>query len=136
MRIDLKRLIADRDLDKVELAKVLFPGNLHPSSALARVLQGRARLKEEQIYRLSIYTGLSIDSLYADLLYWKTQQQNDVVRFSRDSYTAIYSPATGITKIYHLENLLATQVLGAPNQLLSEYFQQIDEIIINKSVSV
>lgn len=134
MRIDLSAIIADRDLDRTALAKVLFPSNEHPMPALTRVLQGRARLKEEQIYRLSLFTGLSIDALYKDSLYWKITQHEELVRFSRDNYSAIYSPATGITKIYHLESLIATQTISASNQLLADYFREIHEIITLKSV--
>jgi hypothetical protein len=134
MRIDLNAIIVDRDLDRPTLAKVLFPSNEHPMPALNRVIQGRARLKEEQIYRLSLFTGLSIDALYKDPLYWKITQHEDLVRFSRDNYSAIYSPSTGITKIYHLESLIATQTISASNQLLADYFREIHEIITLKSV--
>jgi len=136
MRIDLKRVIEDRDLDRGQLAQALFPANLHPAAALSRLLLSRARMKEEQIYRLSIFTGLSIDALYMDALYWKTTTHDDVVRFSKDNYCAIYSPATGVTKIYHLEKEIAVHVIGFSQKPFAEYFRELDQIIINQSVSV
>lgn len=134
MNIDLKKLIDSRNLDKKELAKVLFPKAKHPAPALARILAGKAQMQEAQIYRLSMLSGLSIDALYYESLNWKQTVKNGLIRFTLDNYSAIYSPETGITKIYHLESLLATHVLSSPNQPLSDYLTEINRIVINKSV--
>jgi hypothetical protein len=134
MNIDLKKLIDSRNLDKKELAKVLFPKAKHPAPALARILSGKAQMQEAQIYRLSMLSGLSIDALYYESLNWKQTVKNGLIRFTLDNYSAIYSPETGITKIYHLESLLATHVLSSPNQPLSDYLTEINRIVINKSV--
>jgi hypothetical protein len=134
MNIDLRTLIQARNLDKKELAKVLFPKAKHPAMALARLLSGRAKMNEQQIYRLSMFSGLSIDALYYESLHWKQVAHNGLIRFTLDDYSAIYSPTMGITKIYHLESLLATHVLSSPNQPLSDYLTEINRIVINKSV--
>jgi hypothetical protein len=134
MNVNLKKLIEIRNLDKKELSKVLFPKSKHPMSALSRMASGKSSMNEEQLYRLSMFTGLSIDALYYDSMQWKQTAQNGLLRFTLDDYSAIYSPQTGITKIYHLESLLATHVLSSPNQPLSDYLTEINRIVINKSV--
>jgi len=134
MRINLKKLIEDRDLDRAQLAKVLFPDNLHPSVALTRCLSESTALKEEQIFRLSMFTNLSIDALYEESIQWKNRAQGGLVRFTRDEYTAVFSPETGITKIYHLESLMATHTISRGLTPLSEYLEEINNVIINKSI--
>jgi hypothetical protein len=134
MKIDLKKLIENRALNRPSLAKVLYPKAQHPSIALTRLINGRSRLSEEQIYRLSIFTGLSVDALYQDALYWKQASQSGLVRFTCDNFSAVYSPQTGITKVYELDSLLATHILSKPNQPLSEYLSEINQIVINKSL--
>lgn len=134
MNIDVKKLITVRKLDKKELSKVLYPKAKHPSPALSRLLSGKSKLSEEQIYRLAMFTGLSIDALYYDSMQWSMKSSDSLIRFTLDNYSAIYSPQTGITKIYHLESLLATHVISTPNQPLSDYLTEINRIVINKSV--
>lgn len=134
MNVNLRKLIEVRNLDKKELAQVLFPRIKYPAAALSRVISGRAKMHETQLYRLSMFTGLSIDALYYDSMQWKQTAQNGLLRFTLDDYSAIYSPETGITKIYHLESLMATHVLSSPNQPLSDYLTEINRIVINKSV--
>ena len=134
MNIDLKKLIEVRKLDKKQLAKVLFPKAKHPTPALTRVLIGKSKLSEEQIYRLAMFSDLSIDALYFESMQWTMKSSDSIIRFTLDSYSAIYSPQTGITKIFHLETLLATHVMSAPNQPLSDYLTEKNRIVINKSV--
>jgi len=129
MRIDLKKLIQELDLDKSTLAQVLFPTNSHPSQALARLLQRNVSLKEKQIYRLSMFTGLSIDSLYEDSLLWKMETLEETLKFTRGDYTAIYYPNTGFTKVYELNSPLAVKIVSVRTESLSEYLADVDEVI-------
>ncbi len=134
MRIDLSKLIEERKLDKKALACVLFPNNNFPSMALQRVLQRETCLDEQQIYRLSVYCQLSIDALYSESMYWKQSSSNGLVRFSLDNYNAIYSPTTGITKIYDLESLFSTTLMSQNTLTLSEYLNTLNTIINNQKV--
>ena len=134
MNINLRQLIKDRKLDRAQLSVALFPTSKHPAMALTRLLSGRSKLSEQQIFRLAIHTGLTTDALYEQSHQWKQVSQGGLLRFIRDNYIAVYSPATGITKVYHLETLLATHILSAPNQPLSEYLSEINRIVINKSI--
>lgn len=134
MNINLRKLIQDRKLNRSHLAQVLFPTNKHPNVALTRLLAGRSKLVEDQIFRLAMFTGLSVDALYAESLHWKHTAQNGLVRFTMDEYSAVYSPTTGITKVYHLESLLATHIISKPNQPLQDYLTEINQIVINKQV--
>lgn len=135
-RINLAQLIQDRDLDRKQLAKVLFPKNLHPSQALTRVLANRTSLREEQVYRLSIFTGLSMEALYAGTLHWKMEAKEGLIRFTRDEYVAVYSATTGVTKIYRLDSLLATHTISKLNQPLEQYLEEINTIVTEKSIRV
>lgn len=135
MRINLHKLMVDRKIDRKDLAAVLFPGHKYSAVALTRLLSGRSKLGEEQIYRLSIFTGLSIDALYADTMQWKQTSDAGFIRFTMDQFRAVYAPANGVTKIYHLEKLLATHILSKPNQPLSDYLREITDIVVSKSIN-
>jgi hypothetical protein len=123
-----------RNLDKSHLADLLFPKHRHPGIAFSRLINGRSKLDEKQIFRLAMFCNLSIDQLYEESMNWKMTSREGLVRFTLDNFSAIYSPVTGITKIYHLESLLATHVLSKPNQPLSEYLAEINNLVINKSI--
>jgi hypothetical protein len=134
MLIDIRKLMQERNLDRSTLARVLFPLNKHPNMALTRHMCGSSQLTESQIYRLSIYTCLPIEALYEEFIAWKKKEENGLVRFSRDTYSAIYSPVTGITKIYQFDSLLATHIISKSNQPLNEYLEEVNQVIINNSI--
>jgi len=135
-KINLSKLIEDRGLDRAQLAKVLFPTNLHPAQALTRAMSRGVSLREEQVYRLSMFTGLSMEALYEGSLQWVGQAKDRLIRFTRDEFVAVYSAETGLTKVYHLNSLFATHTLSKLNQPLDEYLQEINNIITEKSVRV
>jgi hypothetical protein len=134
MKIQLSKLIKERNLDRNQLAPVLFPTAKHPRMSVTRLLSGKSKLTEEQIYRLSIFTGLSIDALYEQTLCWKQHTHKGLVRFTTDSYSAIYSPSTGITKVYHLSSLIATHTISSPHQTIEQYLSALNDIIVSKQV--
>lgn len=133
MKIELREMIKEMDLNKRELSLVLFPKAKHPAMALTRLISGRSKLNEQQIYRLSIFTGIPIEGLYKESLYWKTTAREGLVYFTKRNYRAIYDPSTGITKVYSLDSLLATHVVSSPMQPLSDYLTEINSIIINSN---
>jgi hypothetical protein len=134
MKINIKKLIEERNLDRASLAVALFPTAKHPAIALTRLVANRSRLNDEQIYRLSIFCDLSIEQMYEQSLYWKQHSNGGLVRFTMDNWSAILNPATGITKVYMLESLVTTHVLSAMNQPLSTYLSELNQIVINKQV--
>jgi hypothetical protein len=134
MRINLRLLIQTLSLDRKELARALFPGHKRPELALSRVVAKKSELRETQMLRLAIFSGLSIDALYESSAQWKMKVESDLIRFTRGEFVAVYSPKTGITKIYSLETVIATHFLSKPTQPLSEYLEEITRIVINKSI--
>ena len=134
MRVDLQNLIDNLQLDKKALAKVLFPKSLHPDLALSRLMTKRSKMDEQQVYVLATYTGMSVDSLYKPAMYWKHEVMNNRVRFTNGDYTALYDPATGITKILLLNKQIALHTLSGNMQPLSEYLQQLNQIILTQQI--
>lgn len=134
MRIELQTLIDQLHLSKKDVALVMFPDSGYPLMSLNRLLVGRSRLNEWQVYRLATYTGLSIDALYDSQMFWKYAERDNMLRFTNSKYTALYDPQTGITKILLLEKQIAVHTLSPKTVTLEEYLTSINQIIINQSI--
>jgi hypothetical protein len=66
-KIDITAIIQKHALDPREVAFQLFPTNTWPDTALARVIQKKTLLNEEQIFKLAELTGGTIDELYTNI---------------------------------------------------------------------
>jgi|TARA_R110000782_G_scaffold110852_2_gene200323 hypothetical protein len=64
-KIDIPAIIQKHALDPRKVAFEMFPTNTWPDSALARVIQKKTLLNEEQIFKLAKLTGGTIDALYS-----------------------------------------------------------------------
>ena len=134
MTVDLADLIHKLSLDKKLLAKVLFPENSRPMLALSRLVTGRSRLNDEQLFRLSTFTNLPVDALYKSSAYWKSITQNHSIRFTNGNYTALYDSQTGIVKVLHLNKQIAVHVIAPKVVTLTEFLQSINLIIVKQQI--
>jgi hypothetical protein len=134
MTVDLADLIDKLRLDKKVLAKVLFPEFKRRDLALSRYLNNRTRLNDEQLYRLSTFTGLPIDSLYKSSVHWKSVTQGSKTRFTWGEYTALYDQETGIVKVLHLSKQIALHVIAPKVITLTEFLQSINSIIVKQQI--
>lgn len=125
---DLKEIIEKQNLVVKEVAKELFPTNKYPKLALDRVLSGKAFLDTNQVSKLSMMTGISIEKLYSGGQ-WKASATDDKLKFTSENYTAELNTETWITKIYHKDSLFHEAIIHNGNIALSEYLTKLTNII-------
>lgn len=77
-KINLTDLVENSNYKPEEIAKELFPDNLHPFLAYKRVARGDAVLDADQIVRLSDLLGVSIESLFSAGP-WKMKTRNNLI---------------------------------------------------------
>lgn len=134
MTVDLADLIHKLNLDKKLLAKVLFPKSKRAALSLSRLLTSRTKLNDEQLYRLSTFTGLPVDALYKSSAYWKSITQGSKTRFTNGDYTALYDQETGSVKVLLLNKQIAVHVIAPKIITLTEFLQSINSIIVKQQI--
>lgn len=131
--IDLNKIIEKQELDPKEVAQQLFPGNKYPKLALNRVLAGEAVLDANQISKLALLTGLSVDQLYSGND-WKMRSKAGIFYFQNGEYKAELNTETWVTKIFHNDSLFHESIITPGATPVSEYLNELNSII-NKNQS-
>lgn len=127
--IELAKIIALCKLEEKELAEILFPQNKYPAAALQRIIQRESLLDSEQVLRLSKFTGLSLEELYGES--WTAITKGKKVYFTKGDFKAELDTETWVTKLYNKEALFFDKVISSGVVSLKEYFNKIDNIIVN-----
>lgn len=127
--IDLNGIIIKQELDPKDVAQQLFPGNKYPKLALNRVLAGEAVLDANQISKLSLMTGLSVDQLYSENG-WTSTSKAGIIAFQNGEYKAELSTETWVTKIFHNGSLFHESVITPGATPVREYLNELNSIII------
>lgn len=132
-KINLDELIKERNLDYRVLAGLLFPNNLHPVDALARVAAGAAELKESQIIALSEFTGLDPSTLFSGE--WKGGVTENGLVFTRGNVRAVFNPSTRLTNLYDLKGAkLSEFILLGETVSVTSYLNRLD-LEVNKLIN-
>lgn len=131
--IDLSGIISKQKLDPKEVAKQLFPENKYPKLALNRVLAGEAVLDANQISKLALLTGLSMDQLYSEND-WKATSKAGIITFQNGGYKAELNTETWVTKIFQNDSLFHESIITSKTIPVSEYLNELNSII-NKNQS-
>lgn len=131
--IDLNRIIEERELDAKEIAQQLFPGNKYPKLALNRVIAGEAVLDANQISKLALLTGLSIDQLYSGNG-WKSTSKAGIITFTNEGYKAELNTETWVTKVFHNDSLFHESIITPGATPISEYLKELN-LLISKNQS-
>jgi len=126
--IDLQKIVASYPLGATALAKELFPTHKYPSMALTRVIQGKAQLDAVQISKLALITGQSVNALFGKKE-WLTKSEKDKITFTAGDYTAELDTVNWTSKVYHKDSLFHETVLHSTSIALSEYLQDLSEIV-------
>lgn len=129
MTINLRELIEQRGLKTREVAEFLYPDNKYPRVALQRVLDGKALLNSEQVFRLAAWLGISTDSLYKGG--WSSEFKGETCILTNGNYRAELSIRTGETKVFHLGALFHEIILHDSAISLSQYVELLNAIIKN-----
>ena len=61
----IKSLTENPTIDLAQLAYILFPSNIHPKKALARVSNGNKTLDKIQLERLAVYLAVDVSKLFS-----------------------------------------------------------------------
>lgn len=131
--IDLNKIMTDKNLDKKEIAKLLFPENKHASLALSRILKGEAELDAAQINRLSNYTNIPIQDLYKKEG-WKMESNSmDFIEFYKDDFKAHLNTTNWTTRVFHNGSMFHEEIIHDGFIPLSTYIGKLEEIINNKN---
>ncbi len=128
-KIDLKRVIQERELDTNELAKHLFPGNTHARLALNRVMRGESLLNADQISKLALFCGLSIEELFSGGA-WTNKKDKGIHTFTNGDFKAELNLGEGMTKLYHKGSLFHESILHESMIPLNEYIKKIEVEIL------
>lgn len=129
-KINLLKILEKSKLDKSEVANQLFPGNKYPDLSLNRVIQGKSFLNSEQISKLSLLTGLSIQQLF-EPGNWSMRTYNNTFTFRKGDYRAELDLSNKRTLIFHNESIFHDEIIHDGFIRLSEYLNRIELLILN-----
>lgn len=125
---DLNSIIETYNLNVQEVAAHLFPTNKYPKLALDRILKFEAFLDTNQMSRLSLMTGASINDLYADKN-WDVKSKKDILTFTHAGYKAELNTKNWVTKVYADGSIFHESVIHGGGVVLSEYLKKLNQII-------
>jgi hypothetical protein len=131
--LDLNRIIPENNLEVKKVAEELFPKNKYPKLALDRVLKGEAFLDTNQLSLLSLMTGVPIHFLYSNGSWEMSTKKKGMITFQTQDYKAELDLENWVTKIYHKNSLFHEALLHKEAIPLSEYLEQINNLIIKNN---
>lgn len=123
-KIDLGKIIKDKNIDRKDLAEVLFPMHKHPVMAIDRVVDGLMLLDSTQITKLSDYTGMAIGNLFTDA--WEPSIQGSLIFWINGKFRATLDTETWTTSISMDEVRGILRTYSTPGISLSDYVRKLD----------
>ena len=84
---NIMEIINTYNLDKKEVAEVLFPSCMFKKQALDRIIKGQAFLNTEQLQALANHAGVMINELFA-YSSWRPSYENGSLIFKKGEYEA------------------------------------------------
>lgn len=126
--MDLQTFIEEFNLDKLKVARKLFPKNKHPMMALSRLIKGKSEMTVSQLKILSNIVGFKQPEIL-DPNVWKTE--NSYAIHSK-GFTAVLDFESFETRVYDKDKILIDVVLHSSSIVLSEYIEKINSLISKK----
>ncbi len=131
-KIDLKKIIKVKNLNKKEVAAELFPANKFALLALDRVLAEKGVLDADQISRFSLYSGIPIAELYSGAD-WSSTIKNGTHVLLKGDYRAELDTKTWTTRLFHNDSLFHQFIIHSAGISLGDYIDTLNsEISKNK----
>lgn len=127
---DLNKIMETHELDVQEVARHLFPTNKYPKLALDRILKKEAFLDTNQLSRLALMIGTSVENLYSNGK-WSMKTKKGILYFASDTYSAELDTSSWTTKIYADGSIFHEEVISNASVTLSEYLHNLNQIIKN-----
>lgn len=126
--IDIRGIAAAANLELDILAAHLFPTNEHPRRALDRMLREKTPLKEDQIVKLSVVSGVSIGELFTTGP-WNVRLNERLHILTQGNYKAELDRETWVTTVYGPNSMEHKIILHNGATTLREYVALLDEYI-------
>lgn len=133
--IELSKIVEEFKLDTDTLAKILFPDNKFPKSALDRILKDQTKLDSDQIAILADYLAINVQDLYSFRNWRGGTFKNNVLTLTRGKFKANFNIETFKTTLLFNTEVIDEIVLSSKSISLYEYVEMLDKKIseyINK----
>lgn len=128
--LDLENLIKKSKMDRLVLAKRLFPKHKHPSMALSRVEEGKGLLDSAQLILLSEILQVGVDQLFTGSQWGAAVSKGKgVFELNSGEYTAHLDIPNQTTKLFHKGSEFHETVLHSVAIPLDAYLASLDMII-------
>lgn len=124
--INLEKIIEESSLTKKEVAQQLFPGNKYPTLALNRIITGETVLDANQISKLSMLSGISIDQLFGS---WKITSHDRIHVFTNKKYRAELDGITWRFKVFHNKSLFHEEIIFPPGITVNDLLSLLNALI-------
>ena len=131
-KINVERIIESKGLDPEKVAKMLFPNNGHPRMALRRILNDKAVLDADQMGKLALMAGITIEELFGTV--WQRTSSKGgarILTFETGTFIAELDRATWITKIFDKGTLFYEEIIHDGAVGVSFYLKELDRVITN-----
>jgi hypothetical protein len=129
--INLSKIIKDNNLKVKEVAQELFPNIKYPKLALDRILRGESRLDSDQLSRLSMYTGMSIEQIYTGENWQKPEARGNLLTLHSGEYRAEINTDSWTTKLFHKQTIMHDLVIHQKAITLDNYINDLNTRINN-----
>ena len=115
--LNLKRIIDNFDPDIEALASKLYPKNKYPKAALLNAIEGNTQLNATQVYDLSVFLGIDVNTLYKfNDAQW---QQAGILTYTKGAFKAIINPRNNTVTVIKTEP--RSHVVAYETFILHEY---------------
>ena len=129
-KIKLAETIEALNLNKKEVAEILFPSNKFPVMALDRVLDGDAVLNADQISRLALFANVSLSSLFTGEG-WGCKTRGGIHTFTNGEFVAKVNLEAGYVYMFHNKTLFHSENLISKSINLVELVEFLNKQILN-----
>lgn len=128
-QFNIKKILELYDLDKVALAKQLFPTAKYPMSAFNRIIREEAELNVGQLEKLADFLGIVVSDLFAPDS-WKGLSENGYLIFVKGVYKARINYNNSFLSIYSTADntLISKHVINTKTLTIDELVCYLDNI--------
>lgn len=125
MKINLGKIINQYDLNKSDLADLLFPTLKHPKFALYRIIRGEGDLSSDQIEKLASILGKPIDNLF-EKVGWQFSSKGEKHIFKKNGFIAELQSSSGSTVIFLNGKKVQSFTIDMLKTSVKDYIEYLD----------
>lgn len=126
-QFDINNIVKDFNLDKDEIAKVLFPDAKYPKLAFNRIVKGEASLSVEQLEILASHLGIMPASLLT-MNSWRDATEEGFLAFEKGLFKVKLNYNGAFLSVYK-DNKLVEQMITGASMSIDKFIELIDDLI-------